>query len=146
MTPRPRDLFGRPLPADADVPVEADPEALPPDETLQAAAALLADGRAFRAHEVFEAAWKATRSEERELWRGLAQLAVGITHAQRGNVTGSGALLRRAAETLERWDGQQPYGVDVTAVRTWARDAAEHPHPPAELLRTLPRLAGSGRG
>src|SRR5205807_7082698 len=122
VTPRPRDVFGRPLPRDADVPVEADPQALPPDETLREAAALLEQGRAFRAHEVLEATWKATEGDERELWRGLAQLAVGITHAQRGNARGSASLLRRGAENLLPWDGHQPYGVPVAALRVWALD------------------------
>jgi hypothetical protein len=114
---------------------------LPPEETLRDAAQLLAEGRAFRAHEVFEAIWKATDDEDRELWRALAQLAVGITHAQRGNVTGSGALLRRAAQNLAPWEGAHPHGIDVAAVRAWAQNAAEHPHPAASLLASLPPLS-----
>ncbi len=35
--------------------------------------------------------------QERELWRGLAQVAVGLTHARRGNAGGAVALLRRGA-------------------------------------------------
>jgi uncharacterized protein len=58
---------------------------------------LLAAGQPFRAHEVFEAAWKSAAGPDRELWRGLAQVAVGITHALRGNSRGAVALLRRGA-------------------------------------------------
>jgi uncharacterized protein len=58
---------------------------------------LLADGLPFHAHEVFEAAWKSAQGPERELWRGLAQIAVGLTHARRGNSTGAVTLLRRGA-------------------------------------------------
>jgi len=144
VTPRPRDLFGRPLPRDAGVPVEADPPALPPDETLHEAAALLAQGRAFRAHEVLEATWKATEGDERELWRGLAQLAVGLTHAQRGNARGSAALLRRGAENLSAWEGRQPYGVPVTALREWATTSAAQPLPVERLLAAMPPLVNSG--
>jgi hypothetical protein len=139
-TPRPRDPFGRPLPGDAGAPAEPDPQPLPPEETLQVAQALLDDGRAFRAHEVFEARWKAVDGAERDLWRGLAQLAVGITHAQRGNPRGCAALLRRAAATLAPWDDQKPYGVEIAAVRGWAAAAADVLPPAGELLRTLPRL------
>src|SRR3954452_16361331 len=146
VTPRPRDGLGRPLPRDADVPVEADPAALPPDETLRESASLLAEGRAFRAHEVLEAIWKATEGEERELWRGLAQLAVGITHAQRGNARGSTTLLHRGADNLGAWDGQHPYGIPVTALREWASQAAGGPLPAERLLAAMPPLLGDSGG
>lgn len=124
--------------------MEADPAALPPAETLREAAALLAQGRAFRAHEVLEAIWKATEGAERELWRGLAQLAVGITHAQRGNARGSAALLHRGADNLSAWEGQRPYGVPVTELREWATDAAARPMPAERLLAAMPPLVSSG--
>ena len=69
--------------------------ALPPAEALALAQRMLDTGRAFHAHEVLEASWKQAPAAERELWRGLAQLAVGLTHAQRGNARGAAALLRR---------------------------------------------------
>jgi hypothetical protein len=49
---------------------------------------------------VFEAAWKSTPAPDRELWRGLAQIAVGLTHARRGNARGAAALLRRGARQV----------------------------------------------
>jgi uncharacterized protein len=55
---------------------------------------------AFSLHEVLEAAWKNGPDDERMLWHGLAQLAVGITHVQRGNVKGAITLLRRASANL----------------------------------------------
>ena len=57
----------------------------------------------FHAHEVFEDAWKSGPESERALWRGLAQLAVGLTHAARGNRTGGARLLRRGAGAVEEW-------------------------------------------
>jgi hypothetical protein len=142
MTSRPRDQFGRPLGHDSDAVIEPDPSAAPPEETLQTAAALLREGRAFRAHEVFEAIWKQTQGEERELWRGLAQVAVGLTHAQRGNVRGSATLLRRAAENLLPWQEQQPYGVPVAELRAWALEGALQPLPAERLLAAMPPLTG----
>lgn len=120
---RPRDSTGRPLPrGDGDgADVADDPPALPPDEAIDLAGDLLRDGNAFRAHEVFEAVWKSTETD-RDLWRGLAQLAVGITHAQRGNATGSQALLSRAADSLAPWAGTAPYGLDIDGLRAWARE------------------------
>ena len=75
--------------------------ALPPDESLAEAQRLLDAGRAFHAHEVLEGTWKAAPEGERELWRGLAQLAVGLTHVRRGNADGAVWLLRRAAERIQ---------------------------------------------
>ncbi len=68
-----------------------------PAEAAELGGRLLAEGRPFHAHEVFEAAWKSIPGPERELWRGLAQIAVGLTHAKRGNARGAVALLRRGA-------------------------------------------------
>jgi hypothetical protein len=98
---RPRDELGRPLPRSApgpqDVPRIPDDLAITPAEAAELGGRLLAEGRPFHAHEVFEAAWKSTPGPERELWRGLAQIAVGLTHARRGNALGAAALLRRGA-------------------------------------------------
>jgi len=68
-----------------------------PAEAAELGGRLLAEDRPFHAHEVFEAAWKSVPEEERELWRGLAQIAVGLTHARRGNASGAAALLNRGA-------------------------------------------------
>ena len=74
--------------------------ALPPDAALDLAQQLIDSGRAFRAHEVLEASWKAAPPAERDLWQGLAQVAVGLTHAQRGNARGAAALLRRGGRRV----------------------------------------------
>lgn len=98
---RPRDGLGRPLPYGSPG-VERQPEGVvrSPQETVREAQRLLDAGMPFHAHEVFEDAWKSGPVAERELWRGLAQLAVGLTHAARGNVTGGARLLRRGATAL----------------------------------------------
>ena len=121
---RPRDALGRPLPYGA-AGVEPVPETpLPPAETLTFARRLLRDGRPFAAHEVLEARWKAGPTEERDLWQGLAQLCVGLTHAARGNSVGAVRLVERGAARLEEYDaGEGPsYGLDLTAVVGCARD------------------------
>lgn len=121
---RPRDALGRPLPYGAVgvPPVSEDP--LPPVETLTVARALVADGRTFAAHEVLEARWKAGPQAERDLWQGLAQLCVGVTHAARGNQVGAVRLVERAAGRLDQYGatGGPTYGVDLAAVLAWARD------------------------
>ncbi|MEU6345884.1 DUF309 domain-containing protein [Streptomyces sp. NPDC046977] len=126
---RPRDGLGRPLPYGAEG-VARQPEGVPrtPEETLVEAQRLLDAGRPFHAHEVLEDMWKAAPREERALWRALAQLAVGLTHAARGNAKGATALLSRAADGLSPYAGTAPHGVDVDALVTWARARAADEH------------------
>jgi hypothetical protein len=125
---RPRDAMGRPLPYGDSRGVEPVPEEpLPADETLILAQSLLDAGRAFAAHEVLEAAWKAAPDAERDLWQGLAQICVGITHAQRGNRTGAARLLDRAAGRLHRYAADPPHGIDVPGVLAWYAENAGDP-------------------
>jgi hypothetical protein len=111
--------------------VERQPEGVvrTPEETVGEAQALLAAGKPFHAHEVFEDAWKSGPAEERALWRGLAQLAVGLTHAARGNLTGGARLLRRGAGAIEEWSAgsgrARPYGLELGELAGWARELAE---------------------
>lgn len=119
---RPRDELGRPLPHGAPgVAGVPDDLRLSPEESLLEAQRLLDAGRAFQAHEVLESSWKAAPDAERELWRGLAQLAVGLTHAGRGNPVGAMELLSRGADRIEEYATQPPHGVDVAGLVGWAR-------------------------
>lgn len=122
---RPRDAYGRPLPRGAvGEPVTSDEAALKlagdPTAALAEAQRLLDADRPFHAHEVLEAVWKSATGEERELWRGLAQVAVGLTHLRRGNAPGAQALLIRAADRLAAVQplkaGPRPYGLDLAAL------------------------------
>ncbi|HEX5253357.1 MAG TPA: DUF309 domain-containing protein [Mycobacterium sp.] len=114
---RPRDALGRPLPpGSAGVSRVPDDLVLAPAETLAYAQDLLDRGLAFNAHEVLEAAWKNGPDNEQELWRGLAQLAVGITHVQRGNVKGATTLLRRASGHLAHEDRPAPHAIDAAGL------------------------------
>ncbi|WP_246178601.1 DUF309 domain-containing protein [Actinomadura decatromicini] len=112
---------------------------LPPEEALAEAQALLDADRPFHAHEVLEAAWKASPDGERELWRGLAQVAVGLTHLRRGNARGAEALLTRAAERLVPYEDAPPHGIDVQGIVKHTRELAANPHDdPVELRLTKP--------
>jgi len=126
------------------VPRVPDNLVLPPDAALEEAQRLIDTGLPFHAHEVLEGAWKAAPPDERTLWQGLAQLAVGLTHLQRGNATGAAALLRRGAERIEAHTGQQPHGVDVDGLLRWARALADRVEGPDGLQTgdLHPRLRG----
>jgi uncharacterized protein len=115
---RPRDSLGRPLSrTGAGQSPPEDAPALPPAQALATAQQLLDAGRPFHAHEVLEATWKAAPAAERNLWQGLAQIAVGLTHAQRGNARGAAALLRRGAERIGAYPAPGPHDVDTAGLR-----------------------------
>lgn len=123
---RPRDGLGRPLPYDATG-TERQPEGIErsPQESITEGQRLLDEGKPFHAHEVFEDAWKLSEGSdgsERLMWRGLAQLAVGLTHAARGNRTGAVALLRRGADGIEPYGDDPPHDIDISGLTTWIRD------------------------
>ncbi|WP_248962388.1 DUF309 domain-containing protein [Sphaerisporangium perillae] len=155
---RPRDALGRPLPKGAPG-VERVPDDYAPDARCAIADAIgyLAEERPFHAHEVLEARWKTGPPEERELWQGLAQICVGLTHLQRGNTRGAATLLDRGADRIVRYEsgtstdletsGPGPAGhavsgagsLDLAEAVRLARDLAEHP--PADATAAITRLA-----
>ncbi|MFB6519455.1 DUF309 domain-containing protein [Streptomyces sp. NPDC056401] len=157
---RPRDGLGRPLPYGAQG-VERQPEGVvrSPGETVAQAQRLLDAGMPFHAHEVFEDAWKSGPGSEAPLWRALAQLAVGLTHAARGNAVGGARLLRRGALALAGLDEARdaaapgamagaasgtPYGMDLVGLVRWARELADRVEAGAavDAAAEAPRLTG----
>src|ERR1700692_1036131 len=143
---RPRDPLGRPLPRGSDgvdrIPDDLD---LPPGESLDYAQELLDRGLAFNAHEVLEAAWKNGPDDERMLWQGLAQLAVGITHVQRGNVKGAIRLFRRASNRLAHHVRPAPYAIDASSLVNYADALIDDLEAAAEITPKglQPRLVSS---
>ena len=139
---RPRDGLGRPLDRAGGPGSEVSgADRIPDDLVITGAEAaaladrLLRDGRPFHAHEVLEAAWKSGPASERDLWQGLAQIAVGLTHARRGNARGAVALLSRGAERVRGYQdgaGSQravvrpasPFGMNVALFLAAADDLA----------------------
>ncbi len=164
---RPRDALGRPLDRAESEGNQAripDDLAITGPDAASLADQLLREGRPFHAHEVLEAAWKSAPGRERDLWQGLAQIAVGLTHARRGNARGAVALLRRGAQRVRAYEDQpqpdqlqpdqlqppagpdrdHPYGMDIPAVLRACDDLAARIErdglgdlPPADLT---PRL------
>ncbi len=120
---RPRDALGRPLPYGTAGVEPVPEEPLPPEQTLEVARRLVGEGRPFAAHEVLEARWKAGPEQERDLWQGLAQICVGLTHSARGNTVGGARLLERGAARLGQYAAGEgsTYGLDLGAVAACAR-------------------------
>ncbi|MFI7419206.1 DUF309 domain-containing protein [Nonomuraea sp. NPDC049684] len=134
---RPRDAYGRPLPYGSPgvdrVPDDYAPTA---DQALADARRFLAEGLPFNAHEVFEGRWKCAPEEERELWQGLAQICVGLTHLQRGNGRGAVTLFSRGAARA------QAYGGDYDAVGRAATGLTQDSDPGEAIALVLNELPG----
>ena len=144
---RPRDGLGRPLPRGAEgVPRVPDDLVLPPLPSLAEAQRLLDAGMPFHAHEVLEATWKAAPEPERELWQGLAQLAVGWTHLLRGNPAGATTLLQRARRRVGRYAASPPYGVDVAGLTAWCDEVLAALASSGAPTADAPRLQGPDPG
>lgn len=98
---RPRDALGRPLPTGCPgvepLPEDIDPSA---DAVVALAGHLLDQGLPFQAHEALEAVWKVSPDAQRAAWKGMAQLAVSLTHALRGNTVGAQRLRERGLLNL----------------------------------------------
>jgi hypothetical protein len=136
---RPRDATGRPLARDGVGVAPVDDEITSPADVLVAAQQALDADRPFAAHEYLEGAWHRSLPAERDLWQGLAQVAVGLTHLQRGNVTGARALLERALDRLSAYAGTVPHDIDVDGVRAAAAALLSNP-PPTDPKTDLPRF------
>lgn len=140
---RPRDALGRPLPyGEPGVEPVPDDLDLPPDEAITEAQRLLDHGLPFHAHEVFEGSWKSAPPEERTLWQGLAQLAVGLTHLLRGNPAGAASLLRQGRARVRHYEDAPPHGLDIDGLSAWADHLLTEigrgdpiPEPPVPRLR-----------
>ena len=127
---RPRDATGKPLERGSGpswrerLRAQDELRALPPAEAIAEAERLVLTGQPFYAHEVLEGPWHLAEPPERAFWQGLAQVAVGLTHVQRGNAVGARSLLLSGAEKLAAYeDGHE--GVAVSRVVAQARALAE---------------------
>jgi len=139
---RPRDRTGRPLPYDqrpSSDHASGDGSSIQRDGSVAGAAPLLAeplvhDGvddalarglerwgqqRFFEAHELLEVVWKSAPPAERDVWKGIIQVAVTCVHLQRGNPLGAARLVDRALERLGR-HGASHRGIDLVRLRAIA--------------------------
>lgn len=127
---RPRDATGKPLERGAGPSWRErlrdldEARALPKDEAIAEAERLVLTGQPFYAHEILEGPWHLAEPAERAFWQGLAQVAVGLTHVQRGNATGAVSLLRSGSEKLAGYDDGHE-GVAVRRVVEQATALAE---------------------
>lgn len=135
---RPRDGLGRPLPHGSAGVERVELRDRTAQEALDDAQDYLDREMPFHAHEVLEEQWKAAPPQERSLWQGLAQLAVGLTHQRRGNPRGARTVTSRGAEAVAGYAEAAPHGIDAVGLLAWARALAEAPEDDVPV----PRLRG----
>ena len=137
---RPRDALGRPLPYGTTGVEPVSEEPLPPAETIVEARRLLRAGRPFAAHEVFEARWKSAPPAERDLWQGMAQICVGLTHLARGNEVGGRRLLNRGAARLRAYQAttEPRYRLDLPEILGLVRGKDDESPDSNLLAQALP--------
>ncbi|MEV0145174.1 MULTISPECIES: DUF309 domain-containing protein [unclassified Nonomuraea] len=137
---RPRDAYGRPLPhgSSGGMPRVPDDYAPTTEQALADGRRFLREGLPFNAHEVFEGRWKCAPEEERELWQGLAQICVGLTHLQRGNGRGALTLFERGAARV------QSYGEPYDAVGRGACSLSPDSDPDQAIKLILGELPAAG--
>jgi predicted metal-dependent hydrolase len=81
-------------------------------------------GLYFEAHEALESAWKEEKSDIRELYRGILQVAVVYLHITRKNYYGALKVYGRSRKWLKDWP-ETCRGVDVGMLRRDAQNACE---------------------
>jgi hypothetical protein len=124
---RPRDATGKPLPRGSGpswrerLRALDEARALPKPEALAEAERLVLTGQPFYAHEVLEGPWHLAEPAERAFWQGLAKVAVGLTHVQRGNAVGARSVLTAGADLLAPYeDGHEGVAVSRVVAQTRA--------------------------
>jgi predicted metal-dependent hydrolase len=138
---RPRDEFGRPLPAGSENRLHLENfDVLPLAEVEALALRHFNAGNYFGAHEAWETVWRQERgAEDEEFFKGLSQIGAGYTHVLRGNAHGARALLERGLDRIEPY-GPRRRGVDVEALLRAGRAhqaafaQAEQAHTPLPAL------------
>ena len=85
------------------------------EKSLADGLALARAERYFEAHEAFEDAWRAAGPDERDFFQGLVHVVVAWYQDGRGNETGCGRQLEKAARRLAAY-APRHRGVDVASL------------------------------
>lgn len=91
-------------------------------DDLGRAVELFNSGHYYEAHEVLERLWTDAEGDNRLLYQGVLQVAVGLHHAARGNFKGADSLLRRGLSRLAGLPAEA-LGVGVVGLREQTKTA-----------------------
>ena len=73
-------------------------------------------GEYFKAHEIWESAWREALPPEKDYYKALIQAAVALHHLHNGNVLGAHRLAGRALKGLDRF-APVYFGLDTRQLR-----------------------------
>lgn len=140
-------------PPDSEMPGGHTPDSRTGDEIrrLDRALALFDAGAWFTCHEVLEHLWLDETRPERDVYKGILQIAVGLLHEENGNRAGALRLLERGAghlvPFLPAWSGVDLAALRDEALRLRAVLAAVPPDQRLDAARwkeLLPRVRQAG--
>lgn len=111
----------------------AEPERFAPEAALRHGVRLFDEARYFEAHDAWEDVWRPMRSDERDFFRGLINLAVAMKKGAEGNPAGSARLVARSSGLLAAYEPSHR-GLDVRRLRAdMAARAEDEGRPPLRL-------------
>ena len=105
------------------------------EKSLADGLALARSKRYFEAHEAFEAAWRAAAPDERDFFQGLVHVVVAWYQDGRGNETGCGRQLEKAARRLAPF-APSHRGVDVASLLAQVERARPGAMPSLDVAET----------
>lgn len=69
----------------------------------------------FEAHEVLESLWRETKTEERDFYQALIQIAAAFVHLQKNTPAGAGILYEKAAKLFSKYP-EKFCGISISSV------------------------------
>ena len=108
--------------------------------TLQAALKMFNGGNYFVCHEFLEALWLDEHDPQRELYKGILQIGIGLLHLQRGNLSGARRLLLNGSKLIEPFTPSL-FGIDLLTLLSDARSVLRRLEEPNHTHSFLPEDA-----
>jgi predicted metal-dependent hydrolase len=108
--------------------------------TLQTALKMFNGGDYFACHELLEVLWLDEHDPQRELYKGILQIGIGLLHLQRGNVSGARRLLLNGSRLIEPFTPSL-FGIDLITLQSDARSVLRRLEEPNRTHSFLPEDA-----
>ena len=100
--------------------MSSDRQAYPASPILQLAINKFNAGDYFTCHEFLEELWLEKQGPERELYKGILQIGIGLRHLQRDNINGARRLLENGSNLVEPF-APIYFGIDLLSLQRDAR-------------------------
>jgi hypothetical protein len=109
--------------------------------TLEEGIRLFNAGRYFECHEVLESLWLDDTDGFRSLFQGIIQAAVGLLHAEKGNIRGAEKVLERSLRHLRlHLDRESEMPIELTPFVAGLESILRQVHRGSIEWEAVPRL------